>query len=88
MARYALIDDATKIVRNVIELEEGADWSPPPGQTLVKSDVASPGDTYASRKFVPAPVSPNPEDAARAAYAAASSTEKQRIVARRLGLED
>lgn len=58
MARYAIIEDATKKVANIIELKDGAKWSPPSGHTPVQSDIAGPGDTYDGSKFTPEVVVP------------------------------
>jgi len=48
--KYALINNG--LVENVIELDDPNQWTPPGGQLLVASDVASIGDTYADGGFV------------------------------------
>ena len=90
MARYALINDATKVVVNVIELEVGANWAPPEGHSVVKSNKAGPGDTYVNRKFVkaPEPTGPTEQEQMQAEYAAATASRKLAIIAERLGLAD
>ncbi len=59
MSRQAVINDDTNIVTNVIVLDEGTNWSPPEGHSVVPADVvgakgavkssAGPGDIYAPR---------------------------------------
>jgi hypothetical protein len=55
--RYAVINTNTGLVENVIELDEGGDWSAPEGCEIVESDVAGPGWAYSAGKFT-APVVP------------------------------
>ena len=61
MANYAVIDE-TGLVVNTIVLEEGSLWEPPEGHTIIQSDVASIGWTYAAENFVrpPEPTLPPP----------------------------
>lgn len=67
MARQAVIRTSDGLVVNVIELEPGANWTPPPGHSTRVSDVAGPGDTWTGTRFNrgPAPA-PTAEALARA----------------------
>lgn len=62
--RNAVIDANGNIV-NIVDVEIGAEWSPPEGHTLVQSDTACIGWTYANGSFVapalPAPTPPTIE---------------------------
>ena len=58
MSNYAIIDSSGNVV-NVVDLEEGAEWSPPEGHTSVQSDIASIGWTYVNGTFT-APQTPTP----------------------------
>ncbi len=83
--RQALVKDGAVV--NVIELGGGANWPVPEGHILIPAGVASPGDTYADGKFTRATPKPDPRQAARDEYAAASTTaERMSIIATRLGL--
>ena len=63
MSRYALIELATGLVTNVIEIDESNPWVPPEGFIIVQSDTASPGWSYADNVFTaPPPVPPTPEE--------------------------
>ena len=85
--RYAVIDDGTKVVVNVIELEDGADWSPPTGCSLVTSETGEPGGTYKNRAFTQAPKRVNTRAAAQQAYAAATTDEERiALIAKQTGL--
>ena len=54
--RYALVNTETNIVENMIELEEGAVWSPPQGHIIVPYETAVGfGDTWNGTEFIPAP---------------------------------
>lgn len=55
--RKALIETATGLVANVVELEDGANWQPPAGHHVRDADNASPGDTWDGVGFVPRPPS-------------------------------
>jgi hypothetical protein len=58
MARYAMVDDASGIVVNVIEWDgEEATWKSPTGYTMVLDEppAAGPGFTYADGVFTPPP---------------------------------
>lgn len=57
--RYAVIDDATQVVVNVVLWDGENDWTPPEGCTAVQSDVADIGDTYEDGEFIPPPPSPD-----------------------------
>lgn len=46
MARYAVINEQTKKVVNVIELEEKSRYIPPVGQFIVKSDIGNIGNEF------------------------------------------
>lgn len=87
MSRYAVIDDATKLVVNVIEWDGGTAWAPPEGHSVVKSDTAGPGDTYKNRKFIkpPEPTGPTEREQMQADYAAATPTGQRAMLAKRLG---
>lgn len=49
--KHAIIDKSGLIV-NVIELEDGSQWSPQDGFTLIKSEDASIGRSYVKGKVV------------------------------------
>ena len=58
MARYAMVDDASGIVVNVIEWDgEEATWRAPTGYTMVLDEppAAGPGFSYAAGVFTPPP---------------------------------
>jgi hypothetical protein len=58
MARYAMVQDASGIVVNVIEWDgDTATWQPPAGYTMVEDteSKAGPGYSYAGGQFVPPP---------------------------------
>lgn len=61
MARKCLLDTSTKVVINAIELEDGANWSPPSGTELAPQDDGNIGDTWDGTQFVPPPPPPEPE---------------------------
>ena len=50
-----ILDSVTKVVVNVIELEEGAVWTPPAGTELAPQHDGNMFDTWDGTKFV-APV--------------------------------
>jgi len=58
MAHKCLLDSATKVVVNVIELEDGAVWTAPEGTELAPQHNGGIGDTWDGAQFVkpPAPV--------------------------------
>lgn len=63
MARMAVVNDITGVVDNVITASPSFQI---PGHTLVQSDVAGPGWTYAGGTFTPPPPvveEPTPETA-------------------------
>lgn len=49
--RYALIETATGIVKNVIVYDPAGNYAVPPGYQVVRSDVADIGMIYASGTF-------------------------------------
>jgi hypothetical protein len=58
MARYAMVQDASNIVVNVIEWDGNeATWMPPAGHTMVLDEPpsAGPGFTYDGTTFTPPP---------------------------------
>lgn len=58
MARYAMVQDQSGIVVNVIEWSGNTkEWSPPKGYTMVedKNAEAGPGFSFADEKFAPPP---------------------------------
>lgn len=58
MARYAMVQDASGIVVNVVEWSgDTADWQPGPGYTMVLDDpgTCSAGWSYDGSKFIPPP---------------------------------
>jgi len=58
---YALVNTKTNIVENVIELEEGAVWSPPQDHIIVSYETGvSPGATWNGTEFIPVPPPPPP----------------------------
>jgi hypothetical protein len=61
MAHKCLLDSTTKIVINVIELEDGANWTPPEGTELAPQDNGNIGDTWDGTQFVPPPAPQNPD---------------------------
>lgn len=70
--RYAVIEDATGTVGNVIMLADGATWQPPAGQRIARSDTADIGWTEQGGVLVepPTPVAA-PTPTGLIAYAAA-----------------
>ena len=86
--KYAVVDDVTSVVANVIELEEGATWSPPKGCSLQKAENAAPGDEWDGQRYV-RPLPPSMETTDKERYAAATSdTIRLQIIAERLGFLD
>jgi len=61
MSILALLRTEDDTVVNLIEVEEGANWSPPDGHTTVPAGNAGKGDTYDGRKFIPKPPRPQAE---------------------------
>jgi len=58
MARYAMVQDSSQIVVNVIEWSGNeADWIPPIGYTMVEDTKgeAGPGYSYDGSTFTPPP---------------------------------
>ena len=58
MATRAVLIDASGVVVNAILV--GAQYTPPPGLTLIESETAQIGDTYADGQFTSASISQNP----------------------------
>jgi hypothetical protein len=52
MTQKCLLDSVTKVVVNVIVLEDGADWSAPAGTELAPQHDGSMGDTWDGTQFV------------------------------------
>jgi hypothetical protein len=55
MAHKCLLDSATKVVVNVIELADGAVWTPPAGLELAPQHNGGIGDTWDGTQFVKPP---------------------------------
>ena len=53
--RVAVIRTATGLVENVVLVEPGASWSPPPGCFTRDAAGAGPGETWDGTKFLKAP---------------------------------
>ena len=47
-----LLNSATKVVVNVILLEDGAEWAPPEGQELAPQHDGNIGDVWDGTKFI------------------------------------
>lgn len=56
MAHKCLLDSTSKVVVNVIELEDGAVWTPPAGMELAPQHDGGIGDTWDGTQFVKPPV--------------------------------
>lgn len=52
MPRVAVINEETKIVHNIIELEDDNNWEVPVGFYIVKTDLAFIGGLHKGDKFV------------------------------------
>ncbi len=52
MTHKCLLDSATKVVVNVIELEDGAVWTAPEGTELAPQHDGGIGDTWDGTQFV------------------------------------
>lgn len=79
MARKALIETATGLVANVIEIEDGANWQPPAGQSLIDAANANPGDTWDGTQFVPR--QPTAEEVAQQIKVQKRQKAKERAIA-------
>ncbi len=55
MAYKCLLDSTTKVVINVIALEDGAAWTPPSGMELAPQHDGGIGDTWDGTQFVKPP---------------------------------
>ena len=55
MTQKCLLDSATKVVVNVIEIEDGAVWTPPNGMELAPQHNGGIGDTWDGTQFVKPP---------------------------------
>lgn len=58
MARYAMVEDTSQIVVNVIEWDGNTEtWRPPAGYTMVEdaNAEASPGYSWDGSQFMPPP---------------------------------
>ncbi len=59
---YALINNETNIVKNVVVLEDGAQWAPPENYTLLPLlENAGIGDTWNGTSFIKPPPPPEEE---------------------------
>ena len=55
--RKVIVETTTGLVVNVVELEDGADWSPPEGHEVLDAGPgAEPGGTWDRSAFAPAVV--------------------------------
>lgn len=52
MTKKCVIDSSTKVVVNIIELEDGVLWSPPEGNELAPQHDGNIGDTWNGTQFV------------------------------------
>ena len=86
--RVALVETASGLVSNVIEIELGpsVSWQCPAGWYTVESSTAGPGDRWDGSKFAKAPEAVPIVDPDIAAFAVATVDGKLRIIAKRLGL--
>jgi len=55
MATKCIINSATKIVENVIVIEDGVEWSAPHGFEIAPNNTGNIGDTWDGEKFIPKP---------------------------------
>jgi len=53
MSYKCVLDSISKVVVNIIMLEDGAEWTPPEGQELAPQHNANIGDTWDGEKFIP-----------------------------------
>ena len=61
--RKAIVETATGLVVNVIELEPGADWTPPDGCEVRGAGKSGPGCSWDGRRFsLSEPVTPSRSD--------------------------
>lgn len=58
MSYKCVLDSATKVVANVILLEDGVEWTPPEGQELAPQHDGNIGDTWDGSSFVSPPATP------------------------------
>jgi hypothetical protein len=60
--RYAVVNELTKTVKNVIEWDEKTNWKPPEGHYLVQTNDYDIGDLHdkATKTFVRVPKSSRP----------------------------
>ncbi len=81
--RKALIEKATGLVVNIIEIEADSNYPTPAGHTLksMAAVVVSPGDRWDGKDFVPAPVA-----VVNKASDASFSKEERRAIRERLAL--
>ena len=85
MSRQAVVNGEGLVV-NVIELEPDADWLPPEGSVVVRSDVASPGDTLVGREFVRPTPPPRDVSFAERWSAAIDADERLHVLVDLLGV--
>lgn len=58
MAHKCLLDSATKVVINVVELDDNVVWTPPEGTELAPEHSGGIGDTWDGEKFIRRPDPP------------------------------
>lgn len=60
MFQYAIVNDSTGLVENIIIWDGVSDWSAPDGFEVVQSDVAGIGWSYGDKQFVAPDLPPLP----------------------------
>jgi len=65
MTHKCLLDSTTKVVINVIALEDGAVWTPPAGMELAPQHDGAIGDTWDGTQFVKPPETEPADDTAQ-----------------------
>jgi hypothetical protein len=61
MARHAIIEDATGVVVNIIEIDDASEFTPAPGRSVVWSSMCSSaeiGGVYDGSGFTPPTITP------------------------------
>ncbi len=67
MSYKCILDSATKVVVNVILLEDGVEWSLPAGHEFAPQHDGNIGDTWDGSKFVAPPEERTPSEELNAA---------------------